>query len=82
MERDKFLELCRRCAVLPDKHNIKVNITKDCIVSYNGDDYYPVNYILSFDKNGKAKHSVTLHSININSITITCLEKVIYNGSK
>lgn len=54
MERTEYLKLCRLNAVYPKSRKVK----------FNGDEYYPVKYILGFDKEGSATHTAQIQSVN------------------
>lgn len=54
MDRTKYLQLCRINAAYPKSRKVK----------YDGYEYYPVNYILGFDKAGQARHTAEIESAN------------------
>ena len=66
MERKRYLELCQRNAVQP----------KSVVVWFDGIGYYPIEYRLGFDSEGKTIHRAVLHDMNANSITNGPLEEV------
>lgn len=66
MERKRYLELCQRNAVQP----------KSVVVWLDGIGYYPIEYRLGFDKEGKSVHSAVLHDLKANSIINCPLEGV------
>ena len=76
MDRVKYLELCRVCAVLPEKYCVKSNIPKHAIIAYQGKEYYPVSYVLAFDNKGEAIHSCILHDLKVNSTIQVKLERI------
>lgn len=78
IERKIFLELCQKVSVIPEIHNIRKNIPDELLVKYDNIKYYPVSYILSFDK-GKPVHTAVLHDTNTNSIIQVDLGKVRQN---
>lgn len=77
MNRDEYLKMCQKSAILPKEigHIIK-DIPTELIVEYDGIQYYPYAYKLSFDKNGKPEHTAILHSLVANAITNAKLERV------
>ena len=69
MNRGEFLNRCQACAVLPEKkQNIKINVPDEIKVVAKGIVCYPVSYELSFDKNGKPKHTAILHDLHSKTI--------------
>ena len=56
MERTKYLQLCQLNAVYPKSRKVKVD----------GDEYYPLKYILSYDKQGQATHTAQIQSVKAN----------------
>lgn len=77
MERKPYLELCQRCAVLPDgPMHTKKHLTDSHKVVVDGNVYYPYAYKLTFDSTSKAVHTAILHDLNANSIIEVPLERV------
>ena len=66
MERKRYLELCQRNAVQP----------KSVVVWFDGIGYYPIEYRLCFDKDGKSVHRAVLHDRKANSVINCPLEGV------
>lgn len=66
MERKRYLELCQRNAVQP----------KSVVVWLDGIGYYPIEYRLGFDKDGKSVHRAELHDMKANSVMNCPLEEV------
>ena len=54
MERTKYLKLCQLNAVYPKSKKVK----------FDSDEYYPLKYILSYDKQGQATHTAQIQSVN------------------
>ena len=54
MERIEFLKLCQMNAVYPKSRK----------VIHDDIDYYPIEYILGYDKVGEATHTARLRSVN------------------
>lgn len=77
MERKHYIELCQKVSVLKNGIcGIKENVPDELMVVYNGINYYPVAYELSFDDKGNARHTAILHDLNANSIINADLRKV------
>lgn len=77
MDRKLYLELCQKVSVLKNGIcGIKENVPDELMVVYNGINYYPVAYELSFDDKGNARHTAILHDLNANSIINADLRKV------
>lgn len=72
IDRKTYLEMCQKCAVLPDRvFGIKDSVPDELKITYNGNQYYPKSYTIQFDKSGDIIHIVTLHSLIANSV-INC----------
>lgn len=70
MERNKYLELCKSCAMLPRQINhTKQSIPTRLIVTCDSKQYYPIGYELTFDHSGNAVHIAYLHDLHANSVT-------------
>ena len=77
VQRDIYLQLCQKASVLKNGVcGIKENVPDELMVVYNGINYYPVAYELSFDDNGNARHTAILHDLKANSIINADLRKV------
>lgn len=76
MDRVKFLDMCKRVAVLPDGIGGVKNTPPELHLKYNGMDFYPVGYKLSFAKDGKPTHTAILHDLKANSILECDLLKI------
>ena len=77
IERIEFLRMCQKVSVLKNGVcGIKENVPDELMVVYNGINYYPVAYELSFDDKGNARHTAILHDLNANSIINADLTKV------
>ena len=53
MDIMKYLQLCQLNAVYPKSRKVK----------FDGDEYYPLKYILSYDKTGQATHTAQIQSV-------------------
>ena len=56
MERTEYLQLCQLNAVYPKSKKVK----------FDGDEYYPLKYILSYDKQSQATHTAQIQSVKAN----------------
>ena len=54
MDRTKYLKLCQLNAVYQKSKKVK----------YDGHEYYPIHYILGFDKAGQARHTAEIEGAN------------------
>ena len=69
MDRTEFLNLCKKASILLP------NIPEDCIVEYDGVNYYPQAYELWFSK-GETRHTAVLHDLKANSVMRCPLDMV------
>ena len=77
MDRNIFLQMCQKVSVLKNGVcGIKENVPDELMVVYNGINYYPVAYELSFDDKGNARHTAILHDLKANSIMNADLRNV------
>ncbi len=70
MERNLFLNMCRQCSMIKTRgqFGIALNVPDGLRVIYQGIEYYPCAYELSFDKNGDTIHRVILHDLKANAV--------------
>lgn len=67
MDRTEFLNRCQKCSTLPlGLCGVRQKVPIEWQVSFNGVNYYPRAYLLTFDK-GKPMHSAIIHSLEANS---------------
>lgn len=78
MERTKYLQMARECAMLTERgmFNIAVNVPEHLLVTVDGIDYYPEAYELGFNSDGSVRHTAIVHDLKANSILSAPLEKV------
>jgi hypothetical protein len=76
MDRAKFLEMCKRVAVLPNGVGGMKDTPPELHLKFNGVTFYPVGYKLTFTKDGKPSHTAILHDLKTNSILECDLLKV------
>lgn len=79
IDRKTYLEMCRAVAVIIGNRSAK-EIPDSLLVVYDGHEYYPLYYSLSFDKNGNAVHRATLHDRYANSINGCLLSELNLKG--
>jgi hypothetical protein len=77
MERKEFLQLCQKCAVLPDIRFGVKDIPNYLTVFYDGTRYYPLELRIGFDKSGNTQNKAVLHDMYANSVISCDLEKVV-----
>ena len=76
MDRKEFLQICQRVSVLPETTmHIKTEIPPELTVLYEGIQFYPVAYEMSF-KGGISQHTAILHDMKANNIVKVNLERV------
>ena len=71
MDRAKFLEMCKKVAVLPDGVGGMKTTPPELHVKCNGMTFYPIGYKLTFTKDGKPSHTAILHDLKTHS-TLEC----------
>ena len=64
IDRTKYLQMCRDCAMLSVRNNVPDNLR----VVYGGIEYYPVSYTLAFDGSGATRHIATIHDMTANCV--------------
>ena len=67
IDRKIYLQMCQMCAVVIARDGAS-KIPRNLLVKYNGIEYYPISYSLSFDENGRAEHRATFHDLKANSV--------------
>ena len=82
MDRTEYLQMCQKVSMLKSGLcGIKQNVPADLLVKYNGNDYYPQAYELSFD-NGTAIHKAIIHDLKVNAVTYVDLARVDKNNNE
>lgn len=78
MDRAKFLNLCRECAMIKQRgvHNIPLFVPDHLKVIFSGAEYYPVGYELQFLPDGTACHIGVIHDLKANSVCHVPLKDV------
>lgn len=83
IERKTFFEMCQRCAVLPKRAGVVLEVPHELLVTWRGIVYYPAGYELFFDDNGNTIHSAILHDLCANSVVRVDFKEVsVYNGNQ
>lgn len=77
IDRAEFLRMCQKCAMYEDDvGGVKKNLPKEMYVYYCGVKYYPLGYIMRFDRTGNPINNALLHDSKSNS-TVECnLQKI------
>ena len=76
MDRAKFLDMCKRVAVLPGGICGIKQTPPELHLKYNNMVFYPVGYKLTFTEEGEPSHTAILHDLKANSIVECDLLKV------
>lgn len=78
MDRTKFLQMCRECAMLTERGlwHMPVNVPERLIVTVDGIKYYPEAYELRFNLDGSVCHIAIVHDLKANGISHVPLERV------
>ena len=76
MDRAKFLEMCKKVAVLPKGVGEVKAVPLELRLKFNDMTFYPIGYKLTFTKDGKPSHTAILHDLKVNSIIDCDLLKV------
>lgn len=79
IDRKTYLEMCQAVSVILGNRT-ENEIPESLILIYDGHDYYPLAYSLSFDKNGNVVHRATLHDRYANSINGCLLSELNLKG--
>jgi hypothetical protein len=76
IDRKEFLQICQRVSVLPETiMHIKTAIPPELTVLYEGIQFYPVGYEMTF-KQGISQHTAILHDMKAHSTVKVDLNKV------
>lgn len=76
MDRKEFLQICQKVSVLPETTmHIKTSIPPELTVLYNGIQFYPTGYEMTF-KQGISQHTAILHDMKAHSVVYADLDKV------
>lgn len=76
MERKKYLDMCRCVAALDGGIEDIKNAPTELRVVYEGKEYYPLKYELSFDKSGAVIHTAVIHELRANAVAYVSLGRV------
>lgn len=76
MDRKEFLQICQRVSVLPETTmHIKTAIPPELTVLYEGIQFYPVGYQMTFEQ-GISQHTAMLHDMKAHSVCYVDLSRV------
>ena len=76
MDGKEFLQICQRVSVLPETTmHIKKAIPPELTVLYEGIQFYPVGYEMTF-KQGISQHTAILHDMKAHSVSYVDLSRV------
>lgn len=76
MDKDGFLEMCKKVSFLPEREYGIKSAPPDLCVKYKGLTFYPVGYKVTFGENGKPIHTAILHDLKVNSFLECELSKI------
>ncbi len=78
MDRTKYLNLCKECAMICDEglYAVKTNVPDRLQVEHKGAKYYPSGYQLSFRKDGSVRHTAILQDLTANCVAYVPLQDV------
>ena len=79
IDRKTYLEMCQAVAVILGNRTAN-EIPESLMVVYDGHDYYPLAYSLSFDRHGNTIHTATIHDRYANSINGCLLSELSLKG--
>lgn len=68
MDREKFIEMCKRVAMLPSGICGIKDTPPELHLKYRGMTFYPVGCKLTFTKDGNPSYTAILHDLKANSI--------------
>ena len=69
IDRKTYLEMCQKCAVLPNRIlGIKENVPNELKVIHEDIEYYPLSLDISFNSKGETINSAVIHSLVANSV--------------
>ena len=78
MDRTKYLNMCRDCALIRNRglYGIRLNVPDRLRVIWQNREYYPQSYELRFHDDGTVNHIAILHDLKANSISHVPLAEV------
>ena len=84
VDRAQYLQMCRQCAIIKDRDSYGLidGVPDDLRVIYNGIEYYPLSYTLSFEQDGTTRHSATVHDLRANSTITVRLDELTIKAVK
>lgn len=77
MERKAYIEMMRRCAVLPrGLFGTAREVPDELRVVWRGIEYYPQAYTLEYSQDGTLMHTCRLHDLTANAVVGAPLQDV------
>lgn len=78
IDRTRYLQMCRACAIIRerDSFGLIAHVPDELRVVYQGTEYYPISYMLSFAPDGTTRHSATVHDLKGNSTVTVRLDEL------
>ena len=77
VDRTEFFKMAQKVAVYTNRfENLSKPLREDCIVVFDGIQYYPQHVQVGYDEFGKVINTAILHDLHANSVTNADLEKV------
>lgn len=77
MERKAYIEMMRRCAMLPrGLFGTVQNVPDELRVVWRGIEYYPEAYMLECRQDGTFAHTCRLHDLTANAVVDAPLQEV------
>ena len=78
MTREAYLDACIRASIRRGRFARDSDVVWEDgeTVRFEGIRYYPVKYMLTFDRTGRAIHLCELHDLGAHSVTVARLEDV------
>lgn len=72
IERNEYIRMCQRRAMLPRR----AEIPDDLRIIFRDIEWYPVHYVMNFDREGNAINVALLHDINANCTDYALLTEI------
>lgn len=79
IDRKTYLEMCQAVSAILGNRTAN-EIPDSLMVVYDGHDYYPIAYSISFDRHGNTVHTATIHDRFANSINGCLLSELKIKG--
>lgn len=77
MERKAYIEMMRKCAMLPrGLFGVCQDVPDEMRVVWRGIEYYPEAYTLEYRQDGTLAHTCRLHDLTANAVVGAPLQEV------